>query len=89
MQFKRSITNLPLPFLLNCFQNGKSCFLLQFTGLIDICQMLTDGGYLNAKELGYGLLSKPDSFVFYENMDIYLAVGGGVEEEVGLVGWEV
>ena len=48
--------NLPLPFLLNCFQNGKSCFLLQLTGLIDICQMLTDGGYLNAKELGYCLL---------------------------------
>jgi len=57
--------NLPLPFHLNCFQNGKICFLLQLTGLIDICQMLTDGGYLNSKKLGHGLLRKPDSFVFY------------------------
>ena len=81
--------NLPLSFLLNCFQNGKSCFLLQLTGLIDICQMLTDGGYLNSKKLGHGLLSEPDSFVFYENIDLYLAVGGGVEEEVGLLRGEV
>jgi len=33
--------------------------------------------------------SKPDRFVFYENIDLNLAIGGGVDEEVGLVGWEV
>ena len=51
--------------------------------------MLTDGGYLNSKELGHGLLRKPDRFVFKENLNIHLAVAGGVEEEVRLFGGEI
>jgi hypothetical protein len=33
--------------------------------------------------LGHGLLVKLDRFDFYENFDLHLAIGGGVEEEFG------
>ena len=42
----------------------------------------------NAKKLTHGFLSKPDGFALNKDFDFYIAVGGGIEEEIRKVFWE-
>ena len=39
----------------------------------------------NFEKLPYSLLSEPNAFVFYEDINIHLAVFASVEEEAGLI----
>ena len=75
----------PGTLLLNCFHFGNGCLSGEFLLLVDVLQVLGDGGNIHIEQLRHCLLRQPEGLVPKYNTDKLLLAVIVVEQDLTLL----
>jgi hypothetical protein len=72
----------PRPLDLNYPIFPDSCRSFQFSGGIDVLEVLIDGSQVYAKEFCHLFLGQPKGLAFKENLDAHRPIGRGIQDDL-------